>query len=126
MIKLDAKAWLIISLGVLLIINILINQRNKVDYKKEDITKLHHSNDSLIRLNDSIRLVNNNLDKKILEIETNIISLNKTKKEIEVELEKLKKSKNETATRINALSASDVSIAFSEYLEVRAKSKNSN
>jgi hypothetical protein len=125
-IKLDAKAWLIISLGVLLIINILINQRNKVDYKKEDITKLHHSNDSLIRLNDSIRLVNNNLDKKILEIETNIISLNKTKKEIEVELEKLKKSKNETATRINALSASDVSIAFSEYLEVRAKSKNSN
>lgn len=118
--KFDIKTWAIIILGVALCISFWFGQRNKIDYKKDDIEALHRSNDSLLRTNDSLRKANIEIDSAIAAI-TRIINVNDVKlAATQLELDKLKKRKNETFTHVTNMSANGVSNAFTDYLNTKS------
>lgn len=117
--KFDLKTWVIIILGVALIISFFFGQRNKIDYKKDEIQALHNSNDSLKKNNDSLKKANLEIDAVIAAL-TAKLEVNSGKlAETQTELDKLKKRKNETYTHVNNMSANGVSNAFSDFLNAK-------
>jgi len=120
--KIDLKTWVIIALGIALIISFFFGQKNTISVDKNAIDKLHKENELLLKSNDSLSVVNKNIDSKIKiinnKLDSNAIKLANTQSE----LDKLKKRKNETIIYVNRLSANGVSNAFSDYL---TKSTNS-
>ncbi len=118
--KFDIKTWVIIILGAALCVSFWFGQKNRIDYKKDEIQALHRSNDSLMKNNDSLRKVNIEIDSAIAAI-TRILNVNDVKlAATQLELDKLKKRKNETFTHVNNMSANGVSNAFTDYLNTKS------
>lgn len=124
--KIDIKTWFIIILGIALIISFFFGQKNKVDYRKDEIDALHKSNTELLHKNDSINKVNTMLDNKIADINGKLAVNEKELSNTRLELEKLKNKKDETRKYVNSLSANGISSAFSSYLDTRTESKDGN
>jgi len=123
--KLDFKTIVIIILGACLIISFLFKQKSNINNHDDEIKKLQLENTNLIKKNDSLAKINNQLDQKILtidkELQENTIKLNETTNQIE----RLKNKKNEIPAYINNLSANGVSSEFSKFLE-NTKSSNTH
>lgn len=118
--KIDFKTWAIIILGVALIISFFFGQRNKIDYKKDEIEALHKSNEALTKSNDSLLFINKQIDKEISEISLKLSVNDSLLTTTKTELDKLKKRKNEILTNVNNLSANGVADAFSDYLQTKS------
>lgn len=117
--KIDIKTWVILILGVALIISFFFGQKNRIDYKKDEIKALHETNDSLKKNNDSLKKANAEIDAAITGI-TKLLEINSAKLNYtQTELDKLKKRKNETFNHVNNMSANGVSNAFSDYLNTK-------
>ena len=120
--KFDIKTWFIIILGAALCLSIWFGQKNNVDDNKDKIEALHKENETLLKKNDSLNIVNAKIDGLISEInkkiDGNTEALTITKKQ----LQDIKKLQNEVPHYVNNLSANGVASAFSNYL---TKSSNS-
>jgi len=124
--KLDIKTVFIIILSLALIISFFVGQKNKIDYRKDEIKVLHVKNNELLKKNDSLAIVNKTLDKKIAKIDS-IIKVNDiiiSEKQSQIEI--LKRRKNEIPSHINVLSANGVASSLSKYIEKTRKSSSSN
>jgi hypothetical protein len=124
--KLDIKTVFIIILSLALIISFFVGQKNKIDYRKDEIKVLHVKNNELLKKNDSLAIVNKTLDKKIAKIDS-IIKVNDiiiSEKQSQIEI--LKRRKNEIPSHVNVLSANGVASSLSKYIEKTRKSSSSN
>jgi hypothetical protein len=118
--KLDIKSILIIILATLLLIFTVFQPNRKINYYKEEIKLLNKNNNKLLRSNDSLKLINNQLDTEIVRIydvirlhETLVNKYNKT-------IIELNNKKNETTNRVNVLNADGVATEFTNYLKTRS------
>ena len=93
--KLDIKSIFIIILSLGLVFSFMLGQKNRVDYKKDEIKSLHKQNEDLGRKNDSILLVNKSLDKQISEINKQIQASEELLADTELQLNNLKQRRNE-------------------------------
>lgn len=100
----------IISLLLFLTLN-----KHKEKYKI-DIDKLQHVNDSLLLHNDSLNLVNTKLTNDIMNIKSEVDSVNTVLTKTEVRIKKIKNEKIKIINRISHLHADSVAIGFSNYL----------
>ena len=125
--NLDIKSWFIVILGLLLCVSIWIGQKNNIDSKKEAIDLLNKSNKTLENSNDSLMKLNETLDEEIVK-KTVLIDINNDKiVEIQTKIDSLKYEKNKITIGVRNMSANDISRSFSNYLDKRtAKSKRSN
>jgi hypothetical protein len=122
--KLDIKDIFIIILAICLIINIILRQKNKIDYKVDDIEKLNKKNELLTSQNDSLAKVNNTIDVTLKEL-TKIISVKDSMLyQNTVEIQKLKNKRNEIPKYINTLDGNGVAKSFSDYLNSKGKTNN--
>jgi len=122
--KLDIKDIFIIILAICLIINIILRQKNKIDYKVDDIEKLNKKNELLTSQNDSLAKVNNTIDVTLKEL-TKIISVKDSMLyQNTVEIQKLKNKRNEIPIYINTLDGNGVAKSFSDYLNSKGKTNN--
>jgi hypothetical protein len=121
----DPKIVFIVILSLVLILSFLFNTHNSIDYPKDEIKKLKEGNELLSKKNDSIVLVNKNLDIKLAQLDLVIKENNKKLAETDSALNFLKNKKNETPNYVNRLSASGVASELSNYLDKTTKSKNS-
>ena len=124
--KIDIKLVFILVLSLALIISFFVGQKNKIDYRKDEIEVLHAKNNELLKKNDSLATVNQILDKKIAKIDS-IIKVNDMKiSEKQSQIETLKRRKNEIPSHVNVLSANGVASSLSKYIERTRKSSSSN
>ena len=121
----DPKIVFIVVLALALILSFLFNIRNSINYPKDEIKKLRAANELLSKKNDSIVLVNKNLDIKLAQLDLVLKENNKKLAETDSALNTLKKKKNETPTYVNRLSASGVATELSKYLNKTSEGKNS-
>lgn len=121
----DPKIVFIVVLALALILSFLFNIHNSIVYPKDEIKKLRQANELLSKNNDSIALVNKNLDKKLAELNLLLKENNKKLAETDSALKSLKKKRNETPTYVNRLSASGVATELSKYLDKTSEGKNS-
>jgi regulator of replication initiation timing len=119
--KLDIKTVFIIILSLGLIISFFLGQKNKINYRKDEIKELHAKNDKLLGKNDSLFILNDKLEKKIAKINLLIEANNKEIAEKESQIQLLKKRKNEIPNHVNVLSANGVASSLTKYIE-RTKS----
>jgi hypothetical protein len=119
--KLDIKTVFIIILSLGLIISFFLGQKNKINYRKDEIKELHAKNDKLLGKNDSLFILNDKLEKKIAKINLLIEANNKEITEKESQIQLLKKRKNEIPNHVNVLSANGVASSLTKYIE-RTKS----
>jgi chromosome segregation ATPase len=119
--KLDIKSIFIIILSLGLVFSFMLGQKNKIDYKKDEIKSLHKQNEDLGRKNDSILLVNKALDKQMSEINKQIQASEKLLAETESQLNNLKQRRNETSNRVTNLSANGVTSGLSNYVKKHRK-----
>ena len=115
--KIDIKTWFIIILAIGLIVSLIFNQKNNINYHKDEIDALHKSNSDLLLKNDSLKNLNDKLDIKISEINILLDSNNKQISEAQNEINRLKNKRNEIPNYVNGLSANDVANDISKYLE---------
>lgn len=123
--SLDSKSLLVLILLVALIFSVLFTIRTTALYPKNEIKRLKQENQILSKKNDSLILVNKNIDIKLAELDLIINNKNKKLAETELELKNLKKKRNEILIYVNRLSASDVARELSKYLDKATKGKNS-
>ena len=121
----DPKIVFIVVLALALILSFLFNIHNSIVYPKDEIKKLRQANELLSKNNDSIALVNKNLDKKLAELNLLLKENNKKLAETDSALKSLKKKRNETPNYVNRLSASGVATELSKYLDKTSEGKNS-
>ena len=119
--KLDIKSIFIIILSLGLVFSFMLGQKNRVDYKKDEIKSLNKQNEDLGRKNDSILLVNKALDKQMSEINKQIQASEKLLAETESQLNNLKQRRNETSNRVTNLSANGVTSGLSNYVKKHRK-----
>lgn len=115
--KIDIKTWFIIILGIALIISFFFGQRNKIDYKKDEITNLREENKKLLKKYDSLNIINNKIDILIVELNKKIDSNTQILSSTNKEIQDLKKKQNEIPRYVNNLSANGVSNAFTDFLD---------
>lgn len=119
--KLDIKSIFIIILSLGLVFSFMLGQKNRIDYKKDEIKSLNKQNEVLGRKNDSILLVNKALDKQMSEINKQIQASEKLLAETESQLNNLKQRRNETSNRVTNLSANGVTNGLSNYVKKHRK-----
>ena len=122
--KLDLKSITIIVLGVLLILSFIFRGKTDVNKHTDDIGVLHKNNIELLKRNDSLIKVNTIIDLDIKKIDKELGEKAKSLAESQIQINKLKNKKHENNNYVKHLSANDVSIALSNYLENRAKSSD--
>lgn len=120
--KLDVKSMFIIVLSLGLIFSFMLGQKNGIDYKKDEIKSLHEKNEYLLSKNDSLKILNEALDKQIFEINKQIQINEKMLVESELKINTLKQRRNETNITVTRLSANGVANELSNYIK---KHKNS-
>ena len=121
---LDAKTIFIIILGALLVIMILARRTNDPTNYENEIKALHEQNDKLSHSNDSLKVANQNLDKYIKEINTQLAANQVLLANTQSQLDNLNRRRNEIPNSVKRLSANGVASEFSKYLNKRTKSSS--
>lgn len=124
--KLTIKDWVILILGLGLLVSLYINHKSGINYHDNEINKLHKANNELILKNDSLNKVNAKLDEEIAKLDTLIIKTQEELLKKKSELQTLKNKKNEVYNHISRMSANNISIEMSNYLNSRTKGKNNH
>lgn len=124
--KLDIKTIFILVLSLALIISFFVGQKNKIDYRKDEIEILNAKNNFLSKKNDSLISANKILDEKLLKIDS-LIKVSDIKiSEKQLQIERLKRKKNEIPTYVNVLSANGVASSLTKFIERTRKDSIGN
>ncbi len=116
--KSNYKNIIILILMVLVIIFIWSSNKNKTDNNLL-IDKLKTENKRLIKDNDSLLVVNNEIDKKINEIGILIRNVNNNLKNIEYGIDEINNERYNNKNAFDNLDASGVSSELSKYIKKR-------
>ena len=116
--KIDLKTILIVVLSLLVIALYIGVQKGYIgeNHKAE--------NDLLTTQNDSLQKANNTLQMQIGGLEELTNDLNIKLDSAQAIITKLKGKRNEIPSKVNRMSANDVTDAFTKYLDKKDKSRN--
>jgi len=121
--QLDTKSIIIIILASLLVIFTIFQPNKKMDNYKDKIEALHLKNEQLLHSNDSLKIVNEKIDKELKNIYGVIKITEKLIAQYDNRITELKNKQDETSNRVNVLSADGVASEFTNYIKKRS-SKN--
>lgn len=121
--KIDTKTLIIILLTSLLLIFGWLQPNQRINYYKDELKDLRISNDSLMKVNDSLRAENKKIDIEITKLKSLIMFSENLIKEYSITIDYLKNKKNEIPGKVNVLNADMVANQFTSYLK-RRSSKN--
>jgi len=122
--KLDVKNILIVILGGCLIISFMLGKKIVTDEAESKIKLLHEANKDLLEDNDSLFSI---IIEKDIEIEKTNKLLEVNNNELEksrIEIKRLKNEKNKIYPITKRMSADNVAITFSKYLDKRTEGKD--
>jgi len=116
-INIDIKTIFIIILCLIVVIMILFRPSKSIDYYEGEIKLLKEKNTFLLKSNDSIISLNDNLQKDIDILNQNVDSVNLVLSENKKEIKKLKKRKSEVLNNVNNMVVNDVTRNLTDYIE---------
>jgi len=122
--KLDVKNILIVILGGCLIISFMLGKKIVTDEAESKIKLLHEANKDLLEDNDRLFSI---IIEKDIEIEKTNKLLEVNNNELEksrIEIKRLKNEKNKIYPITKRMSADNVAITFSKYLDKRTEGKD--
>lgn len=96
---------------------ILFRPSKSIDYYEGEIKLLKEKNTFLLKSNDSIISLNDNLQKDIDILNQNVDSVNLVLIENKKEIKKLKKRKSEVLNNVNNMVVNDVTRNLTDYIE---------
>jgi predicted RNase H-like nuclease (RuvC/YqgF family) len=118
--QLDTKSIIIIILASLLVIFTIFQPNKKIDNYKDEIKALHLKNEQLLQNNDSLKIVNEKIDKELKNIYGVIKITEKLIAQYDNRITELKNKQDETSNRVNVLSADGVASEFTNYIKKRS------
>ena len=118
--NLDAKSIIIIILASLLVIFTIFQPNKKIETYKGEIKVLHQKNKELLHSNDSLKIVNQKIDKELEKIYGIIRITEKLIVQYDNRINDLKNKQNETSNRVNVLNADGVASEFTNYIKKRS------
>ena len=118
--NLDAKSIIIIILTSLLVIFTIFQPNKKIETYKDEIEVLHQKNKELLHSNDSLKIVNQKIDKELEKIYGIIRITEKLIVQYDNRINNLKNKQDEISNRVNILSADGVAIEFTNYIKKRS------
>jgi hypothetical protein len=117
---LDTKSIIILILASLLVIFTLLKPNKEINTYKDEIKSLHQRNSKLLNTNDSLKLVNKNIDTELKKIYGIIRITEKLIVQYDNRINDLKHKQDEISNRVNILSADGVAIEFTNYIKKRS------
>jgi len=115
--NIDIKTVFIIVLGLIVVFMILFRPSKDINYYEEEIKLLNEKNVLLIKSNDSIISLNNNLQKEIDILNQSVDSVNLVLNKNEEEINKLKKRKGEVFDHVNNMDVNGVTRNLTDYIK---------
>jgi predicted nuclease with TOPRIM domain len=115
--NIDIKTVFIIVLGLIVVFMILFRPSKDINYYEEEINLLNEKNVLLLKSNDSIISLNNNLQKEIDILNQSVDSVNSVLNKNEEEIKKLKKRKGEVFDHVNNMDVNGVTRNLTDYLK---------
>ena len=115
--NIDIKTVFIIVLGLIVFFMILFRPSKDINYYEEEIRLLNEKNVLLLKSNDSIISLNNNLQKEIDILNQSVDSVNLVLNKNEEEINKLKKRKGEVFDRVNNMDVNGVTRNLTDYIK---------
>jgi len=115
--NIDIKTVFIIVLGLIVVFMILFRPSKDINYYEEEIRLLNEKNVLLLKSNDSIISLNNNLQKEIDILNQSVDSVNSVLNKNEEEIKKLKKRKGEVFDHVNNMDVNGVTRNLTDYLK---------
>ena len=115
--NIDIKTVFIIVLGLIVVFMILFRPSKDINYYEEEINLLNEKNVLLLKSNDSIISLNNNLQKEIDILNQSVDSVNLVLNKNEEEIKKLKKRKVEVFDRVNNMDVNGVTRNLTDYIK---------
>ena len=115
--NIDIKTVFIIVLGLIVVLMILFRPSKDINYYEEEINLLNEKNVLLLKSNDSIISLNNNLQKEIDILNQSVDSVNSVLNKNEEEIKKLKKRKGEVFDHVNNMDVNGVTRNLTDYLK---------
>ena len=115
--NIDIKTVFIIVLGLIVVFMILFRPSKDINYYEEEIILLNEKNVLLLKSNDSIISLNNNLQKEIDILNQSVDSVNLVLNKNEEEINKLKKRKGEVFDHVNNMDVNGVTRNLTDYIK---------
>lgn len=115
--NIDIKTVFIIVLGLIVVLMILFRPSKDINYYEEEINLLNEKNVLLLKSNDSIISINNNLQKEIDILNQSVDSVNLVLNKNEEEIKKLKKRKGEVFDHVNNMDVNGVTRNLTDYIK---------
>lgn len=115
--NIDIKTVFIIVLGLIVVFMIVFRPSKDINYYEEEINLLNEKNVLLLKSNDSIISLNNNLQKEIDILNQSVDSVNLVLNKNEEEINKLKKRKGEVFDRVNNMDVNGVTRNLTDYIK---------
>lgn len=115
--NIDIKTVFIIVLGLIVVFMILFRPSKDINYYEEEIKLLNEKNVFLLKSNDSIISLNNNLQKEIDILNQSVDSVNLVLNKNEEEIKKLKKRKGEVFDHVNNMDVNGVTRNLTDYIK---------
>jgi len=115
--NIDIKTVFIIVLGLIVVFMILFRPSKDINYYEEEIRLLNEKNVLLLKSNDSIISLNNNLQKEIDILNQSVDSVNLVLNKNEEEIKKLKKRKGEVFDHVNNMDVNGVTRNLTDYIK---------
>jgi predicted nuclease with TOPRIM domain len=115
--NIDIKTVFIIVLGLIVVFMILFRPSKDINYYEEEINLLNEKNVLLLKSNDSIISINNNLQKEIDILNQSVDSVNLVLNKNEEEIKKLKKRKGEVFDHVNNMDVNGVTRNLTDYIK---------
>jgi len=116
----DIKTIVIILLSLLVVGLIFFNNSGKdIEKYRQEIDNLNKVNKELLLNNDSLKNLNSDLSKDIINLNDKIDDINLILESNESLIKRLKKRKSEIPTNVNVMDADGVASDISDYLKRR-------
>ena len=117
--KIDIKVIFILILAVLLILSYIFRPSKGIDMYEDEINALREENERLTLSNDSIKLLNNQLDIEIKKLSELIDSTQSKLSDNEVKIKDLENGKGKVSGYVKTLNADGIAKSLTEYLNKR-------
>lgn len=117
--KIDIKVIFILILAVLLILSYIFRPSKGIDMYEDEINALREENERLTLSNDSIKLLNNQLDIEIKKLSELIDSTQSKLSDNEEKIKDLENGKGKVSGYVKTLNADGIAKSLTEYLNKR-------
>jgi len=125
--NLDIKSIAIIVLAIgLVLLYLFTPTSDNIDKFEDEITELKEANETLLISNDSISLVNKEIDREIKDIKYNIYKTKKRLTTANNKIKTLEDEKNKIMPFVGELGIDGLEDEFTKYLERRESKNKSN